>query len=183
MAHLVEHLAFRTGGDLSDGEYDVRIESLGGESNGWTRHDWVTLSLEIPAEGLAEALSLEVGRMGALTRGLEPEILQAELDVISHEHQQRLQSVTYADMQMIRREIYPQGHPYRQPLIAHSEHQGWSVEEVQAFEAMWLQPAQSMLLIVGPVSFSDVQNALGERAEVGRLCLVGGRVRFSALAS
>ena len=57
-AHFLEHMLFKGSESLKSGEFDFRIESLGGLSNASTGYDDVHYYVDIPTSNLEEALSL-----------------------------------------------------------------------------------------------------------------------------
>lgn len=58
IAHFLEHMVFKGSQTLSAGEFDRRIEALGGSSNAATGFDDVHYHVLIPPEAAAEALEL-----------------------------------------------------------------------------------------------------------------------------
>lgn len=58
MAHFLEHMVFKGSEGLAAGEFDRRIEALGGSSNAATGFDDVHFHALMPPEGAAEALDL-----------------------------------------------------------------------------------------------------------------------------
>ncbi len=57
-AHFLEHMLFKGSESLKSGEFDFRIESLGGLSNASTGYDDVHYYVDIPTSNLEEALYL-----------------------------------------------------------------------------------------------------------------------------
>ena len=58
VAHFLEHMIFKGSKLLGPGEFDLRIETLGGFSNASTGYDDVHYYVDIPPSNLEEALSL-----------------------------------------------------------------------------------------------------------------------------
>tara|TARA_Y100001968_G_scaffold4021_1_gene3531 strand:- start:7512 stop:8747 length:1236 start_codon:yes stop_codon:yes gene_type:complete len=58
MAHFLEHMIFKGSKNLKEGEFDLKIESLGGSSNAATGLDDVHYHVLIPPENIKEALKL-----------------------------------------------------------------------------------------------------------------------------
>ncbi len=58
MAHFLEHMIFKGSKDLREGEFDLKIESLGGSSNAATGLDDVHYHVLVPPEKTEEALRL-----------------------------------------------------------------------------------------------------------------------------
>ena len=58
IAHFLEHMIFKGSKNLKEGEFDLRIESLGGSSNAATGLDDVHYHVLVPPENIEEALNL-----------------------------------------------------------------------------------------------------------------------------
>tara|TARA_B100000700_G_scaffold235851_1_gene261631 strand:- start:224 stop:1456 length:1233 start_codon:yes stop_codon:yes gene_type:complete len=58
IAHFLEHMIFKGSKNLKEGEFDLKIESLGGSSNAATGLDDVHYHVLVPPENTEEALSL-----------------------------------------------------------------------------------------------------------------------------
>ena len=58
IAHFLEHMIFKGSSKLKAGEFDLRIEALGGSSNAATGLDDVHFYVLVPPETIEEALNL-----------------------------------------------------------------------------------------------------------------------------
>ena len=58
VAHFLEHMIFKGSNLLEPGEFDLKIETLGGSSNAATGYDDVHYYVDVPPSNLEEALSL-----------------------------------------------------------------------------------------------------------------------------
>ena len=58
MAHFLEHMIFKGSKNLKEGEFDLRIESLGGSSNAATGLDDVHYHVQVPPEKVEQGLNL-----------------------------------------------------------------------------------------------------------------------------
>tara|TARA_B100000945_G_scaffold317726_1_gene321144 strand:+ start:827 stop:2074 length:1248 start_codon:yes stop_codon:yes gene_type:complete len=58
IAHLLEHMIFKGSNKLNPGEFDLKIESLGGSSNASTGYDDAHYYVLIPTNNFKESLSL-----------------------------------------------------------------------------------------------------------------------------
>ena len=56
MAHFLEHMIFKGSKKLKEGEFDLKIESLGGSSNAATGLDDVHYHVPVPPEKIEEGL-------------------------------------------------------------------------------------------------------------------------------
>src|SRR5215468_8124039 len=71
IAHLFEHLMFNQTESLPPGEFDRRLEAVGGETNAATWVDWTYYRDSLPQEHLGLVVSLEAERMSRLVLGDE----------------------------------------------------------------------------------------------------------------
>ena len=58
VAHFLEHMIFKGGKNLKPGEFDLKIESLGGSSNASTGYDDAHYYVLIPPDNFEESISL-----------------------------------------------------------------------------------------------------------------------------
>ena len=75
MAHFLEHMIFKGSKNLKEGEFDLKIESLGGSSNAATGLDDVHYHVLVPPDKIEEALNLLLELL------LFPEIEQDSFDL------------------------------------------------------------------------------------------------------
>src|SRR5262245_27211426 len=66
IAHLFEHLMFNQTETLAAGEFDRRMEAVGGETNAATWVDWTYYTDSVPAAQLELVVRLEAERMQRL---------------------------------------------------------------------------------------------------------------------
>src|SRR3954469_7595713 len=116
LAHLFEHLMFtQTKGAAQEGEFDRRMEELGGNSNAMTSLDFTAYTDELPPAALPLAVELEADRMVNLA--LTKKQVENERDVVIEE---RLSSVEDSVEGLLDEMMHMQAftrHPYRFPVI------------------------------------------------------------------
>ncbi len=83
IAHFLEHMVFKGSQRLAAGEFDLRIEALGGSSNAATGFDDVHYHVLIPPEAAPEALELLLDLV--LAPALDPEAFAMERQVVLEE--------------------------------------------------------------------------------------------------
>ena len=76
-AHLFEHLMFMGSGHVKPGEFDQRLEAVGGDNNGSTTEDRTNYWINVPSNSLELALYLESDRMGYLLDSMTPKTVDA----------------------------------------------------------------------------------------------------------
>lgn len=114
MAHFLEHMVFKGSRSLGAGEFDRRIEALGGTSNAATGFDDVHYHVLMPPEGAAEALELLLELV--LAPRLDADDFQMERQVVLEE---LAQSEDQPEEQAIQRLLARAcgNHPYGLPIL------------------------------------------------------------------
>lgn len=123
MAHFLEHMVFKGSGSLAAGEFDRRIEALGGSSNAATGFDDVHYHVLIPPQAAGEALDLLLDLV--LHPSLEAGAFDMERRVVLEELAQTEDQPEEVAVQQLLSRACP-AHPYglpilgrRQALLAH----------------------------------------------------------------
>jgi predicted Zn-dependent peptidase len=173
MAHFLEHMVFKgshglvAGGGLEPGEFDRRIEALGGSSNAATGFDDVHFHVLIPPEAAEEALDLLLDLV--LHPRLEAECFAMERQVVLEELAQSEDQPEEVALQKLLALACP-GHPYglpilgrREALIAHDP------AAMAAFHHRLYGGERCVLAITGAVGDGE----LLERAAAGPLGRLG----------
>lgn len=115
LAHLFEHLMFKESAHLAEGEFDDRMERLGGQVNAATWLDFTFYHEDLPAAHLEEALALEAERLAHLT--IQERQLATELAVVQNERQYRVSDSVEGELLELVMQLAFRRHPYRNPVI------------------------------------------------------------------
>jgi zinc protease len=152
-AHLFEHLMFEGSGHVKEGEFDTLLESAGGTNNGSTENDRTNYYIDVPSNALDLALFLESDRMGYLLDTMSPERVNGQRDVVKNERRQSYENAPYGMASIeIDKMLYPEGHPYRWPVIGYMEDlTAASYEDVVEFFKKYYQPANASLVVAGDI--------------------------------
>ena len=118
MAHFLEHMVFKGRERLAAGEFDRRIEALGGSSNAATGFDDVHYHVLIPPSAAAEAVDLLLDLV--LRPRLEPEAFTLERQVVLEELSQSEDQPEEVAVQTLLALACP-GHPYGLPILGRRE--------------------------------------------------------------
>ncbi len=89
IAHLFEHLMFNQTEKLPPGEFDRRIEAIGGDTNAATWVDWTYYRDNLPRTALPMIVELEAERMGHLVLGHDQ--VESEREVVANERRFRVE--------------------------------------------------------------------------------------------
>jgi len=118
MAHFLEHMVFKGSHNLAAGEFDRRIEALGGSSNAATGFDDVHYHVLIPPQAAPEALELLLDLV--LEPCLEEEAFAMERQVVLEELAQSEDQPEEVAVQQLLAKACP-GHAYGKPILGRRE--------------------------------------------------------------
>ena len=114
MAHFLEHMIFKGSKNLKEGEFDLKIESLGGSSNAATGLDDVHYHVLVPQENTEEALNLLLELL--LFPEIEKDAFEMEKKVVIEEISQNIdQPDEIIYMKLLKECCSP--HRYSRPIL------------------------------------------------------------------
>ena len=150
MAHFLEHMVFKGSRRLEPGEFDWRIEALGGSSNAATGFDDVHYHVLIPPEAAVEAVELLLQLV--LEPRLDAEAFQMERQVVLEELAQSEDQPEEVALQ----ELLKAGcgdHPYGAAILGRrDELQAHTTEAMAAFQRRIYRADRCVLSLCGPLS-------------------------------
>ena len=114
LAHFLEHMIFKGSATLQAGEFDRRIEALGGSSNAATGFDDVHFHVLVPSNCAQEALDLLLDLV--LDPALREEAYGMERDVVLEEIAQYRDQPDEQVFQNLLTQSFGQ-HPYGRPIL------------------------------------------------------------------
>ena len=118
MAHFLEHMIFKGSKNLKEGEFDLKIESLGGSSNAATGLDDVHYHVLVPPEKIEEGLNLILELL--LFPKFEKEAFEMEKEVVLEEIAQNIEQpdeIIY--MKLLKECLTP--HRYSKPILGNEK--------------------------------------------------------------
>ena len=114
MAHFLEHMIFKGSKNLKEGEFDLKIESLGGSSNAATGLDDVHYHVLVPPEKIEEGLTLILELL--LFPKIEQDAFEMEKEVVLEEIAQNIdQPDEIIYMKLLNKCLTP--HRYSKPIL------------------------------------------------------------------
>ncbi|WP_269605287.1 M16 family metallopeptidase [Prochlorococcus marinus] len=114
MAHFLEHMIFKGSKNLKEGEFDLKVESLGGSSNAATGLDDVHYHVLVPPEKTEEGLKLILELL--LFPRIEKDAFEMEKEVVLEEIAQNIEQpdeIIY--MKLLKECLTP--HRYSKPIL------------------------------------------------------------------
>jgi zinc protease len=160
-AHLFEHLMFEGSAHVPPGHFDRLLEAAGAVNNGSTSQDRTNYWETLPSHALELALWLESDRMGWLPAAITQEKLDAQRDVVKNERRQSYENRPYGlAWERLHELLYPEGHPYRWPVIGSMEDLSRAtLEDVVDFFSTYYVPGNATLAIAGDVRSDEAFEA------------------------
>ena len=118
IAHFLEHMIFKGSKNLKEGEFDLRIESLGGSSNAATGLDDVRYHVLVPPENTEEAINLLLELI--LFPEIEKNAFEMEKEVVLEEISQSIdQPDEIIYMKLLKECCSP--HRYSRPILGNKK--------------------------------------------------------------
>lgn len=151
LAHLFEHMLFQGSQNVAANDHFRFVQQAGGVLNGSTWYDRTNYYETLPSHQLRLGLWLESDRMGYLLPALTPEKLENQREVVMNERRQRVDNQPYGRaMERLHELLYPEGHPYRWPVIGYMDDiAAATLEDVESFFRTFYAPNNAVLSLVG----------------------------------
>jgi zinc protease len=157
IAHMLEHMNFKSTKNLKAGEFDEEVKSVGGVNNASTGFDFTHYYIKSSSDNLGKSLSLFAELMQNLN--LKDEEFQPERNVVAEERRWRTDNnpMGYMYFRLFNSAyIY---HPYHwTPIGFMNDIQTWSLEDIRHFHSTYYQPKNAILIITGDIKPEIVFN-------------------------
>jgi len=165
MAHMLEHLSFKSTKKLKEGEFDVIVKSRGGINNASTGFDQTHYYIKTASKNLGMTLDLFAELMHNLN--LTDEEFQKERDVVAEERRLRTDNNPMGYLYFRLFNTHYVYHPYHWLPIGFMEDiQSWKIEEIRDFYHRYYQPANAILVVAGDIQpetvFDEAKKYFGE---------------------
>jgi predicted Zn-dependent peptidase len=171
LAHFLEHMVFKGSTSLAAGEFDRRVEALGGNSNAATGFDDVHYHVLIPPPAAAEALELLLELV--LQPRLDADDFAMERQVVLEELAQSEDQPEEVAFQELLRRACPD-HAYGLPILGRREAlEAHDPEAMAAFHATHYRADRCCLSLAGPLQELQLLPRL-EASALARLPAGGG---------
>ncbi|WP_456479860.1 M16 family metallopeptidase [Nautilia sp.] len=155
IAHMLEHMNFKSTRNLAEGEFDKIVKSLGGVDNASTGFDYTHYYIKTSSAYLDKTLELFSEVMENLN--LNDDEFQRERKVVYEERLWRTDNnpVGYLYFRLFNNTyLY---HPYHWTPIGFKEDiLNWSIEDIRSFHKTFYQPKNAFLLVAGDINPEDV---------------------------
>ncbi|RUM65672.1 MAG: insulinase family protein [Sulfurimonas sp.] len=157
IAHMLEHMSFKSTKNLEAGEFDREVKSVGGVNNASTGFDYTHYFIKSSSHNLEKSLSLYAELMENLN--LKDEEFQPERDVVAEERRWRTDNnpLGYMYFRLFNNAyIY---HPYHwTPIGFMNDILTWDIDDIRTFHQTYYQPKNAIIIVTGDVEANDVFN-------------------------
>ncbi|MEM3154536.1 MAG: pitrilysin family protein [Candidatus Woesearchaeota archaeon] len=160
IAHIFEHIWFKGTATQEVGSFHKRVESLGGELNAMTAHDWTMYYVTVPSDKFNYIFPYMVDLL--LNPAFNETEIQKELEVVVEEQRfsfnepERFLDDNFALLLIDK-------HPYRHPVIGYKDTiLGTTKEDLVEFYNTWYVPNNMNIVIVGDVNRNEILKSVTE---------------------
>jgi len=158
MAHMLEHLNFKSTKNLKAGEFDEIVKGFGGVNNASTSFDYTHYFIKSSSKNMDKSLGLFSDLMQNLT--LKDEEFQPERDVVAEERRWRTDNnpMGYLQFRLFNNTyIY---HPYHwTPIGFMSDIKNWTINDIRDFHSTYYQPKNAIIIVAGDITKEEVFNS------------------------
>lgn len=155
IAHMLEHLNFKSTKNLKSGEFDEIVKGFGGVNNASTSFDYTHYYIKSSSKNMAKSLELFAELMENLT--LKDEEFQPERDVVAEERRWRTDNnpMGYMQFRLFNNAyIY---HPYHwTPIGFMNDIKNWDIKDIKNFHSTFYQPKNAIVVVAGDINKDEV---------------------------
>ncbi len=155
IAHMLEHLNFKSTKNLKAGEFDEIVKGFGGVNNAGTSFDYTHYYIKTASKNTDKSLELFSELMQNLT--LKNEEFQPERDVVAEERRWRTDNnpMGYLQFRLFNNSfVY---HPYHwTPIGFMDDIKNWTIEDIKDFHSTYYQPKNAIVVVAGDIKKEDV---------------------------
>jgi len=155
IAHMLEHLNFKSTKNLKAGEFDTIVKGFGGVNNASTGFDYTHYYIKSSSKNLGKSLELYADLMENLT--LKDEEFQPERDVVTEERRWRTDNspMGYLYFKLFNNTFTY--HPYHwTPIGFMDDIRSWKIEDIRDFHSKYYTPSNAIVVVAGDISKEEV---------------------------
>ncbi|MEA3315406.1 MAG: pitrilysin family protein [Campylobacterota bacterium] len=169
IAHMLEHMNFKSTKKLKAGEFDTIVKGFGGVNNASTGFDYTHYYIKSSSKNLSKSLDLYADLMENLT--LKDKEFQPERDVVLEERLWRTDNspIGYLYFKLFNNTFTY--HPYHwTPIGFMDDIKNWKIEDIKEFHSKYYTPSNAIVIVAGDItkdevfkmtkkSFGDIKNS------------------------
>ena len=155
IAHMLEHMNFKTTKNLKAGEFDNIVKRLGGSSNASTGFDYTNYYVKASNDNLDKTLELFAEMMQNLS--LIDSEFQTERDVVNEE---RLWRTDNSPIGYLYFRLFNMAYLYHSyhwtPIGFINDIRTWTIEDIRDFYSTYYQPQNAIIVVAGDIESKKV---------------------------
>jgi len=164
IAHMLEHMNFKSSKNLKAGEFDKEVKSVGGVNNASTSFDYTHYYIKSSTDNLKKSVKLYAELMQNLN--LKNKEFQPERDVVAEERRWRTENSPMGFLYFALFNHAYVYHPYHwTPIGFMNDIQTWTIDDIREFHKTYYQPNNAIVMVTGDVEpkevFKQVKAAFG----------------------
>ncbi|RAX57445.1 peptidase M16 [Helicobacter monodelphidis] len=150
IAHMLEHLNFKSSKNLKAGEFDQIIKRFGGTTNASTGLDYTHYYIKSSTKNLDKSLELFSELMQNLA--LKDEEFQPERNVVAEERRWRTENDPFGYLYFRLFNTAYTYHPYHwTPIGFMADIENWTIEDIRSFHKIYYQPKNAIVVVSGDI--------------------------------
>ena len=151
IAHMLEHLNFKSTKNLKAGEFDEIVKGFGGVNNASTGFDYTQYFIKSSSANLPKSLELFAELMSNLN--LKDDEFQPERDVVLEERKWRTDNspMGYLYFRLFNN-LYLYHSYHWTPIGFTNDIKNWTLKDIQDFHATYYQPNNAILIVAGDIN-------------------------------
>ena len=150
IAHMLEHLNFKSTKNLKAGEFDEIVKGFGGVNNASTGFDYTQYFIKSSSQNLPKSLELFAELMENLN--LKDEEFQPEREVVLQERRWRTDN---SPMGYLYFRLFNNAYLYHSyhwtPIGFVEDIKNWSIDDIKEFHKRYYQPKNAILIVAGDI--------------------------------
>ena len=155
IAHMLEHLNFKSTKNLKAGEFDEIVKSFGGINNASTGFDYTHYYIKCSKSNLDKSLELYADIMANLS--LKDNEFQPERNVVMEEGRWRTDNSPIGFLYFTLFNTAFTYHPYHwTPIGFIDDIKNWNIDDIKEFHTTFYQPKNAVLIISGDIDKKSV---------------------------
>jgi len=172
IAHMLEHLNFKSTKNLKAGEFDEIVKGFGGFNNASTGFDYTQYFIKSASKNLPKSLDLFAELMQNLN--LKDEEFQPERDVVLEERRWRTDNNPFGYLYF---RLFNNAYIYHSyhwtPIGFTNDIKNWTIQDIRSFHKMYYQPQNAILVVAGDIEpktvFKEAQRAFAKIKNSGKI--------------
>jgi zinc protease len=151
IAHMLEHINFKSTKHLKSGEFDEEVKSFGGVDNASTSFDYTHYFIKSASQNAEKSISLFAELMAHLS--LKDDEFQPERKVVAEERRWRTDNNPLGYLYFLLFNNAYVYHPYHwTPIGFMHDIQTWTIDDIRNFHATYYQPDNAILVVTGDIA-------------------------------